>query len=117
MEVENSPLKTAPKIFKETCEINWNLTVKQVYDFVRGLSPVPGAWTIVKTVDGKENVLKIYRATKTDIPSTSPIGEMVIDRKHLYFACSDYLLQIDELQMAGKKRMDAQSFINGLRKQ
>jgi methionyl-tRNA formyltransferase len=72
---------------------------------------------MVKAIDGKENVLKIYRTTKTDIPSTNPIGEMVIDRKHLYFACSDYLLQIDELQMAGKKRMDAQSFINGLRKQ
>ncbi|MDE5572098.1 MAG: methionyl-tRNA formyltransferase, partial [Prevotella sp.] len=58
-------LKHAPKIFKETCEIDWTKTAKQVYDFVRGLSPVPGAWTTLVGPDDKETVLKIYKTRKT----------------------------------------------------
>lgn len=112
---ESSELKLAPKIFKETCQIDWTKTSKQVYDFVRGLSPVPGAWTILRTVDDKESVLKIFKTTKTDRPSTGLPGELVIDRKHLYISCSDCLLQLDELQLAGKKRMDAASFLNGMK--
>ena len=111
----NSPLKTAPKIFKETCQMNWNQTAKQVYDFVRGLSPYPGAWTNLKTADGKETVLKIFKTTKTDRPSTGRVGQVVTEKKHFYVSCADRLLQIDELQLAGKKRMDAQSFLNGMK--
>ena len=62
----HASLKPAPKIFKETCEIDWTKTAKQVYDFVRGLSPVPGAWTTLVGPDGKETVLKIYKTRKTD---------------------------------------------------
>ncbi len=114
---KNNPslLKPAPKIFKETCLIDWNKTAKQVYDFVRGLSPYPGAWTNLKTADGKETVLKIFKTTKTNIPTKEQCGQLVIDKKHLYISCSDYLLQIEELQMAGKKRMDAISFLNGMK--
>jgi methionyl-tRNA formyltransferase len=113
----HSPLKPAPKIFKETCQIDWNQTAKQVYDFVRGLSPYPGAWTTLKDSSGKETVLKIFRTTKTDRPATAPAGQFVIDRKHLFVCCADCLLQLDELQLAGKKRMDAQSFLNGFAQQ
>lgn len=112
-----SGLKSAPKIFKETCEINWHQPAKQVYDFVRGLSPVPGAWTTLKDESGKETVLKIFRTTKTDRPANLPSGTVTAERKHLYIACDDCLLQIDELQLAGKKRMDAQAFLNGLKAQ
>ena len=110
-----SPLKTAPKIFKETCEINWKMTAKQVYDFVRGLSPYPGAWTTLKSPDGTESVLKVFHTTKTDKPATGTPGQIVTDRKHLYISCADALLQIDELQLAGKKRMAAQAFLNGMK--
>ena len=61
----NSQLKSAPKIFKETCQIDWTKSAKQVYDFVRGLSPYPGAWTTLVTPDGKETVLKIFKTRKT----------------------------------------------------
>ena len=56
-------LKPAPKIFKETCEVNWQQPAKRVYDFVRGLSPYPGAWTTLVAPDGKETVLKVYKTT------------------------------------------------------
>ena len=108
-------LKAAPKIFKETCEINWNQPVKRVYDFIRGLSPYPGAWTTLVAPDGKETVLKIFRTTKTSNSTTGRVGQIVADRKHLYISASDGLLQIDELQLAGKKRMDAVAFLNGIK--
>ena len=107
-------LKPAPKIFKETCEINWNQPAKRVYDFIRGLSPYPGAWTTLVSPDGKETVLKVYRATKTD-KVAGGVGTLCTDKKHLYVSCEDFLLQIDELQLAGKKRMDAVSFLNGMK--
>ncbi len=108
-------LKPAPKIFKETCLIDWTKTAKQVYDFVRGLSPYPGAWTNLKTADGKTTVLKVFKTTKTTLSCKEQPGLLAIDKKHLYISCADYLLQIDELQLAGKKRMDASSFLNGMK--
>jgi len=111
----NSQLSPAPKIFKETCEIDWTKTAKQVYDFVRGLSPYPGAWTTLQTTDGKETVMKIFHTTKTQQAAEGRVGQLTFDRKHLYVACGDCLLQIDELQVAGKKRMDATSFLNGMK--
>ena len=111
---ETNELKPAPKIFKETCEVNWDLPSKRVYDFVRGLSPYPGAWTTLVSPDGKETVLKIFRTTKTTQP-TCGVGHIVADRKHLYIGTADHLLQIDELQLAGKKRMDATAFLNGMK--
>ena len=111
----HSTLRPAPKIFKETCEIRWNQPAKRVYDFVRGLSPYPGAWTTLCDAAGRETVLKIFKTTKTDRPSAGRAGQLIADRKHLYISCADCLLQIDELQLAGKKRMDAASFLNGMK--
>ena len=121
-DLQSPCLKPAPKLFKENCRIDWNHTSKQAYDFIRGLSPYPGAWTTLIDVNGNETVLKIYATTKThhSVPSLkgdlqSPPGTLVIDKKHLLIACSDSLLQIDSLQLAGKKRMDAQAFLNGMK--
>ena len=111
----HSSLKHAPKIFKETCQINWHKPAKSVYDFVRGLSPYPGAWTSLKDEKGAETLLKIFRTTKTDMKVDGRVGELLVDKKHLYVACADAWLQIDELQLAGKKRMDAQAFLNGMK--
>ncbi len=121
-DLQSPCLKPAPKLFKENCRIDWNQTAKQVYDFIRGLSPYPGAWTTLIDEDGNETVLKIYNTTKPQhpVPSfkgdlQSPPGILMADRKHLFIACSDALLQIDSLQLAGKKRMDAQAFLNGMK--
>jgi methionyl-tRNA formyltransferase len=112
---EDNDLPAAPKIFKETCAIAWQQPVKRVYDFVRGLSPYPGAWTELMKDDGSSMVLKIFRTTKTQLSSEGRVGRLMVDRKHLYIGCKDYFLQIDELQLAGKKRMDAVSFLNGMK--
>ena len=112
--LDGSAIKIAPKIFKETCEIDWTKTAKQVYDFVRGLSPVPGAWTTLVGPDGKETVLKIYKTRKTDRQGQGS-GVITTDGKALYISAADALLELVELQLAGKKRMHVRDFLNGMK--
>ena len=112
--LDGSAIKIAPKIFKETCEIDWTKTAKQVYDFVRGLSPVPGAWTTLVGPDGKETVLKIYKTRKTDRQGQGS-GVITTDGKALYISAADALLELMELQLAGKKRMQVRDFLNGMK--
>lgn len=108
-------LHTAPKIFKETCRIDWQQPQKRIYDFIRGLSPVPGAWTTLISPDGKESVLKLYSTGKTAIGTACKPGTIIVEKRLMYIATADGLLRIDELQMAGKKRMAAADFINGMK--
>ena len=114
---EDSPLtslKPAPKIFKETCDIDWTKPAKQVYDFVRGLSPVPGAWTTLVSADGKETVLKIYKTRKTGKQGRGA-GTVSIEGKTLCVSAQDEMIELVELQLAGKKRMQARDFLNGMK--
>lgn len=105
----------APKLFKDNCRISWDAPMRQVYNLIRGLSPQPGAWTMIQTAGAEPAMLKIYQATPTDKAATALVpGTIVRDKKHLYIACSDHLLQVDSLQLAGKKRMDALSLMNGM---
>lgn len=116
-QVESDDLKNAPKIFRETCEIDWTKSVKQVYDFVRGLSPIPGAWTMVKLSENSEpQMMKIYKTAKTDEPCEAVPGTLRAEKKNLYIAAADCWLEIVEIQMTGKKRMMARDFVNGLKK-
>ena len=113
---DESVLHSAPKIFKETCQINWNNTCKHIYDFIRGLSPYPGAWTNIRYNDGKSSVLKIYNTSKTTTSSLDITpGTLFIDKGQLFVATKDCWLRLNEIQLSGKKRMDAKTFINGFR--
>ena len=113
LEAKFSRLYGAPKIFKNTCEINWDRPCKRIYDFIRGLSPYPGAWTQLMGPDGKAIDLKIFKTTKTQKNVGMRPGMIVIYEGMLYITTADFLLQIDELQLAGKKRMAARDFLNG----
>ncbi len=114
---DDADLKPAPKIFKETCEIDWHKTCKQVYDFIRGLSPVPGAWANMTLHEGQApQVVKFYKAVKTTEETSAQPGTLMVDCKRLLVATADCWLEIKELQLAGKKRMPAADFINGLKK-
>ncbi len=112
---DDSSLHPAPKIFKETCEIDWSKTAKQVYDFIRGLSPYPGAWTTLVAPDGKETVLKIFKTRKTGKPTTAGRGSITVEGKSLLVAAGDEWLSMEELQLAGKKRMPVRDFLNGMK--
>lgn len=109
-------LHNAPKIFKETCLIDWNATAKRVHDFVRGLSPYPGAWTNMTGHDGKTTVLKVFKTTLTSIPCNGrDAGTIMVFNGKLLVATANCWLQLDEIQLSGKKRMDAKAFLNGVR--
>ena len=112
--LDGLPIKSAPKIFKETCEIDWTKSAKQVYDFVRGLSPVPGAWSTLVTADGKETMLKIWKTRKTGKQGRG-VGTICTEGKALCVSAQDELLELVELQLAGKKRMLARDFLNGMK--
>ena len=86
---------------------------KRIYDFIRGLSPYPGAWTTLMGPDGKSVDLKIFKTTKTEKNPGMRPGMIVVYKGVLYITTGDFLLQIDELQLAGKTRMKAREFLNG----
>ena len=109
-------LRPAPKIFKDTCRIDWTKGVKAVYDFVRGLSPYPAAWTELVNVDGSSQVLKIFQTEKNFFSHGEKIGAVSTDGKtYLRVALSDGYLNILSLQLAGKKRMPVADFLRGFK--
>ena len=115
IDTKTTVLHSAPKIFKETCEINWQQTAKQIYDFIRGLSPYPGAWTTLQMPDGKQTVLKIFKTAKTSLSTQLETGRLKEENKRLYVAVQGQLLELVEIQLTGKKRMLARDFLNGFR--
>ena len=109
----DEPLRPAPKIFKETCEIRWTNT-EQVYNFVRGLSPYPAAWTTLHTQDGKEVVMKIFKTRKEKASTDIKEPMLQTDNKtYLRVALPDGYLYLTEVQISGKKRMQIEDFLRG----
>lgn len=105
------PLTPAPKIFRDTCRINWNQPTKRIYDFIRGLSPYPAAWT---TLDGKS--VKIYETEKELLTPHHAPGNIATDgRNYLKVATADGWLNIKTLQFEGKKRMPVADLLRGLK--
>lgn len=108
---ENGEIRHAPKIFKETCEINWDKTTEEIRNFVRGLSPYPGAWTIMEQKNFK--VFRASAAEHADAGNKKP-GEYITDNKnYLYVKTRDGWISIDEWQPEGKKRMAIPDFFRG----
>jgi methionyl-tRNA formyltransferase len=102
-------LLPAPRIFTEDCRIDWNQSCAGIHDLVRGLSPVPGAFTVL---NGK--ILKIYRSAIVKESPADTAGSYRTDGKHyLQFACSDGWLSVTELQLEGRKRMGVEEFLRG----
>ena len=109
-------LRPAPKIFKDTCRIDWHLPLKRIYDFVRGLSPYPAAWTELVDIDGKHQVLKVYETEMRPAVHTDAAGTLRTDGKtYLEVAVEGGYLRLLSLQLAGKKRMPVSAFLNGMK--
>ena len=109
-------LRPAPKIFKDTCRIDWTKGVKQVYDFVRGLSPYPAAWTELIGEDGRVQVMKIYQTEKEFAAHDLSIGTLCTDGKRwMKVAVADGYIQLRSVQLAGKKRMSVEDFLRGFK--
>lgn len=104
----------APKIFKETCKINWNKTPTQIYNLIRGLSPYPAAYTEFKDTQGNLVSLKIFSSLKRKSAHIQANGLVTTDNKTcIDVACNGGYISVRELQLQGKKRMTTEEFLRG----
>lgn len=129
---ENVSLRPAPKIFKETCRIDWHLPMAKVYDFVRGLSPYPVAWTTLKQGD-ESSVFKVCQTEKVPVEELLSMdslsekwndeslekalpGTILCDgKKQLCIATTDGWIRVKVLQVPGKRRMNVEDYLRGYR--
>jgi methionyl-tRNA formyltransferase len=108
--------KHAPKIFKETCRIDWNKDADSIHNLIRGLSPYPAAWTEGKDSKGNIHSVKIFSSSKEITAHSYPLGIVLSDGKTwLKVACSNGFIHIHELQLAGKKRLKTEELLRGFR--
>ncbi len=105
----------APKIFKDTCRINWGRTAAEVHNLVRGLSPYPAAWTKLSADGAQAADVKILSTRRTGLPACCPPGTVKTDQGQLLAATADSWLEILEIQPAGKRRMTAGEYLRGVR--
>ncbi len=118
-------IKDAPKIYKETCHINWNMDCCNIINFIRGLSPYPAAWCELQKQNGDIITAKIFKAhseqrtpdrEKNNKTGKEQSGKFLTDGKsYLKVTCADGYIYIDELQAAGKKHMTTEEFLRGFR--
>lgn len=109
-------LRPAPKIFKETCRIDWNQSVKKIYDFIRGLSPYPAAWSELCSPEGESVVVKVFESEKLEEAHQLPVGTVVTDgKKYIKVAVADGFVSILSLQLPGKKRLKTDELLRGFR--
>lgn len=107
-------LKAAPKIFKDTCLINFNTTAEAVRNLVRGLAPYPAAWIELTDPSGNTTNMKIYEVSKELCTPTHPAGTLICDgKKVLKVAVLDGYIHLDQVQLAGKKRMPSADLMRG----
>ena len=119
-------LRPAPKIFKETCRIDWNQPVKKVYDFIRGLSPYPAAWSELVSPEGEVVVVKIFETEKyirnegkrcrNSRGCFCKVGSIETDgKKYIKVAVRDGFVSVLSLQLPGKKRLKTDELLRGFR--
>lgn len=112
-QVNSDDLKEAHKIHRETCEIDWHQPKEDLYNFIRGLSPYPAAWTTL--INGDQQIItKIYKASMLTEQHKLPIGNLVFTKKEMKVAVINGYLILEEIQLQGKKRMHVKDVLNGL---
>ena len=105
----------ASKISKETCKINWSLPIEKIHNLIRGLSPYPAAFCLIKNESGGEQVLKIFKTKIEIISHNKTNGFLIADKNTLKVYCAGGVLEIMELQLEGKKRMPTNEFLKGFK--
>lgn len=111
---KKAALKNAPKIYREHCKISWDLPGKKVHNLIRGLSPYPGAFTNLEKSNGAKVLCKIFSSTFEDSEHTESPGTLLSDNKSfLKAAVIDGYIQIQSIQLEGKRRMDVKDFLAG----
>jgi len=110
---ESRPMRPAPKIFKADCKIDWSKTAQEVHNLVRGLSPYPAAWSLIKS-DDKEQSVKVFR-TLVGEDCDQPAGSIKTTKSQLFVATATQWVEILEIQLAGKRRMKVSDLLCGFK--
>ena len=113
LQENNADVKTAYKLNKENCKIDWSQSGRTIFNLIRGLSPYPAAWTYIKDGENEWNV-KIYLASFEEKAHSETIGQITTTKKEIFIATKDGILKIESLQFPGKKRMLAHELLNGI---
>ncbi len=107
-------LRAAPKIHKDTCRIDWNKTINEVFDHIRGLSPYPAAWTTL--INGKDEIsVKIYEASMKKEKHNHTNGHLVFTKKEMQVAVEGGYIGLLKIQLPGKRKMETREVLNGLK--
>ena len=110
---DNAEIKTAYKLNKENCKIDWHQPASEIHNLIRGLSPYPAAWCFMSD-KGEEWNVKIYQSNIVIEAHTLAVGQLVCTKKELKIAVRDGFIQIESLQFPGKKKMNTAEFLNGI---
>lgn len=113
-QVIQGTLKSAYKIYKETCKINWTKPIEEIYNLIRGLSPYPTAWTNLIN-NGETIFLKIYLVSMQKEAHDIEVGKVIATKKELKVAVEGGFIGLEEIQLSGKKRMPISALLNGLK--
>ncbi len=113
LQEDNAEIKTAYKLNKENCKIDWNKSALDIHNLIRGLSPYPAAWCFISD-KGEEWNVKIYQSSIITESHSLAIGQLVSTKKELKIAVANGFIQIESLQFPGKKKMNTAEFLNGI---
>jgi len=113
LQTEHPEVKTAYKLNKDNCKIDWSQSGKTIFNLIRGLSPYPAAWTYIKDGENEWNV-KIYAASFEERAPVDAIGKITTTKKEIFITTKDGVLKIIRLQFPGKKSMQAHELLNGI---
>lgn len=111
---QQETIKTAPKIFRDNCKINWEQSSENVHNHIRGLSPFPGAFSLLSMSDSEKEV-KVLKSNKTGLKSDLRPGQIVVEKNRLSVMCKDELIELVTIQLPGKKAMSVEDFLRGNR--
>lgn len=113
IQTENPAIKTAYKLNKDNCKIDWSQSGTAIFNLIRGLSPYPAAWTYIKDGENEWNV-KIYAAFFEEKEHIDAVGKVSTTKKEIFITTKDGVLKVTSLQFPGKKRMLAHELLNGI---
>ena len=109
---DDSSLKSAHKIYRETCEIDWSKSIHAVYDHIRGLSPYPTAWTTLHD-NSEKTILKVYGASLKIEEHSYPVGKVIANNKEIKIAVKGGFIELLKIQLPGKRKMKTGEVLNG----
>ena len=112
VQIENESLKSAPKLFKSNCKIDWSKTAEEIRNHIRGLNPYPGAWALLQNGTDVYNI-KIYSILFNEISHSQEIGSVIADKSSIKVSIKNGYIYLVSFKFPGKKQMDAKDFLNG----